>query len=756
MKPRIKTLTLAVANGLVALSAYAQPESTSSVKVVQSTDDAPVSVIVTAQRREQQLQDVPMAITVANAAQLERQQITVVRDLDRISPAVTFVDGAPGGGAGIRGIATQSFTPSAVASVGIVVDNVPQGNVNTSNLFDIERVEVLRGPQGTLFGQSASAGVINIVTKAPKIGDFSGRLHVDLAGKGALGSRYGEQVAQGVVNVPLDDHSAMRVAGFTNRVKGVEHDNSTGEDNTNNDTGVRVRYLNNLTEDLKLNVIADYDKQAQRGNYDFVFRRAVSTAVKTALARCGIVASDENNVSCSQYPTYTNFANGGLSVQLDYSLGDYTLTSVTSHRERKVGPNALDIINLRNAADVIAPAGVYPQIYSPEDHGRLRQTSQEIRITSPSDTAVEWVAGAYLSRFSYNQFGSHGLNIVVPFDVPGTTMTIHQGSVADTATRSASLFGQITYHVTPAMQLLAGLRATRETISDAELFSSSLDLPLGIGHQVNYTNSPASASTSTDNLSGRIGAQYRFSKDLMSYATLSRGFKGAQVNDTVFGVTPSIVQPEIPTAAEVGVKGMVGKVGVDLNLFYTRVKNYQGQSCTFTPTLVCGGANVPRVVTKGVEIDLFGKPTRELTLNGGFIYNAVTYPAGYIGSDGTNLGGTQMTGTPKVKVNLSGEYAVDFTNGYRGFVSLETTYKSLMHMYPSSLADYDVKGHWISGGRIGLRFPDRVTSLTLYARNLSNTPDPVNIYPGPVAGDVQQIIGKQGLRVVGLSFDRSF
>lgn len=753
MHLKLKKISLLVANGLAAAAAQAQSGAAAPA------EDAPVSVVVTAQRREQQLQDVPMAITVANSAQLERQQITTLRDLDRISPAVTFIDGAPGGGAGIRGIATQTFTPSAVASVGIVVDNVPQGNINASNLFDMERVEVLRGPQGTLFGQSASAGVINMVTKTPKIGQWSGSVHVDYADNGSLGARYDEKVVQAVVNVPLTSSSAMRLSAFTNRLTGVEHDNTSGRDTTSNDSGLRLRYLNQLSENLRLNLIADYNKKVERGPVVFVYRTAVTPVLVSVLAKCGIVASDDNNVACPGYDNFANLKNGGVSAQLDYELGDYTLTSVTSLRGRKIGPDAIDVVGARIGDD--PTVAVYPQIYSTGQRGQMRLVSQEVRLTSPDSEALSWVVGAYLSRFSYNQYGSEGLTVVTPFDmgsgpIPGVNLSANSRMFGKTTTRSGSLFGNATYRLSPEAQLLAGLRVTRELLQDNELFSSSVDLPLGLGHVVNYQNAPLGAADTVTNLSGRIGQQYRFNRDLMEYATLSRGFKGAQVNDTVFGVAPSIVRPEIPTALELGVKGAVGNVGIDANLFYTRVKDYQGQLCVYTPALTCGGANVSRVVTKGVELDLFGRPLRNLTLNGGFIYNAVRYPASYTAADGTELGGSQMTGVPKVKLNLSAEYVMALDSGYQAFLNAETTYKSLTHMYPSAKPYYDLKAHWVSGGRIGLRFPDRKTSLALYARNISNTSEPVTIYPGYGEGDAQQIIGKQGLRTVGIALDRSF
>lgn len=727
----------------------------------QKSTDEVATVVVTAQKREQKLQDVPMGITVAGAEQLDRQQVTQIHDLDRISPAVSFVDGAPGGGAGIRGIATQTFTPSAEASVGVVVDGVPQGNVNESNLFDVERVEVLRGPQGTLFGQSASAGVINIVTRAPKIGEFSGRLHVDYADDGSVGSKYGEQVVQGVVNLPLTATSAVRVAAFENRVDGIERDSVSGKIGVNDDTGFRIRYLNDLTSNLRMNLIVDYDVDHEAGPNLFVFSKAVNPTTISALAACGITASASNTEVCANYPTANKTTNGGVSAQFDYQLGDYTLTSITSFRQRNEDPNRSDIVSLK---------GVFPQLYSPNQIFKLRQASQEFRITSPTGHPLEWTVGAFASRFT-NWTGGLPFSIVAPdsFAPPFLQVTdnpVAKGDIGKNYSTTVAVFGDATYHFNDKLSVFGGLRFNRESVGDLQVYSLNIHpVSAVIGPLPTiaiYNNVPETISTTVNNVSERIGVQYKVQTDLMVYGTVSTGFKGPQANDTVFGVTPTIVRPEKPTAFEIGAKGQVGGVGVDVNLFYDKVKDYQGQKCVINPNLVCGGANVPEVTTKGLEIDVFGRPIHNLTLNGGFIYNPVKYPSNYIGSDGTNLGGTQITGAPVTKFTLSGEYLVDLPDDYQGFIDFDTTYKSKIHVYPSNLPIYDLGAHWVTGARVGLKLPDGRTRVSLYVRNIANTPEPVNIYPGPlnatgqISGDTQSIVGKQGLRIVGLSLDSRF
>jgi iron complex outermembrane receptor protein len=182
-------------------------------------------IIVTAQKRAEKLQDVPVAITVATQEQLERDQIYTLTDLQRITPALevsqTFGGESTGGGR-IRGIGTNVFNPSAAGSVAIVIDQVPQGNVSFPQVFDLAQVEVLRGPQGTLFGQTASAGVINMTTLAPDASGFSAKLGFDYSDKGTAGSRFGQQVVRGSLNVPLTDSSALRLSTFYKNEIGLQ------------------------------------------------------------------------------------------------------------------------------------------------------------------------------------------------------------------------------------------------------------------------------------------------------------------------------------------------------------------------------------------------------------------------------------------------------------------------------------------------------------------------------------------------------
>src|SRR5580658_536198 len=207
-------------------------------------DNALEEIVVTAEKREEKLQDVPIAITVVSEQQLADQHVTTLADLSRTAPSLEMIQsfGGPGGGGQIRGIGTQAFTRSAEGAVGVVLDGVSQGELNVSNIFDVAQIEVLRGPQGTLFGLTSSAGVINITTNAPDPSKFETGWHADYAHDGTAGSEFGQGTLHGVVNIPLTSDSALRVAGSIDDYTGVQHNDFTGSNDTVGNYSLRAHY----------------------------------------------------------------------------------------------------------------------------------------------------------------------------------------------------------------------------------------------------------------------------------------------------------------------------------------------------------------------------------------------------------------------------------------------------------------------------------------------------------------------------------
>ena len=772
--------------GLLALTALAS--STAVAQQAPQGSNELTEIVVTAEKRAERIQDVPIAISVVSAQQLDQQHVYNIADLARTTPSLEMVQafGGPGGGGQIRGIGTNSFSPTAEGAVGVVVDGVPQGNVNISNLFDIGQVEVLKGPQGTLFGLTASAGVINITTAAPDPTKISVNAHADYSDKGRAGSEFGEETIRGAVNLPLGDKAAVRLAVSDDRIKGVQTNNFNHTDTLATDWGARLRFLVHLTDNLDINVIGDYDRRGQ--NYSdpqFNYVSAASLTFAAELASCGITASYDNQARCWSNRNDTNYRNYGGSVQLDYRLEGMTLTAITGYRRLLTAPSDFD-------AQGLAPEFV--QIFNVGAASAGRQVSQELRVTNSSPQALEYTAGLFYSSYSADSQFVPGCGLptlicggffVGTFDLPPPsfqpanfpfTPFVHTTTNTSTTNRSEAVFGQVTYHLVDSWALLAGLRYTHQSLS------ADSDDP----------NTPGSAtvgSLTENNWSGLLGVQYTVTPDVKSYFKVVRGYKGPQVTPAAEGSPQTVIGAEIPTMFELGIKGSSAqwRLNWDADVFYSRVHDYQGQSCSLNPVgaLVCIGQSVSQVTTKGVELNLYGQLVRGLTFNAGYIYDMAKYPNGYLGYNPddlrpaipsnplighTDLSGQQLVGVPKNKLSLSADYAFRLNDVVSPFVSADTVFKSAMRLGPSADPRFVYPKNWSTGLRIGVRSTADTWSVALFARNLGKDREPVTLFGGPSFippgavpflpnGAVNGISGwmtQQSLRQVGITAEVRF
>lgn len=706
-----------------------------------AAEDANSDIIVTAQRRQEKVTEVPISITVASQAQLERQQVNNLNDLNRVAPALE-IQSAPaqntGGGGSIRGIGTQSFSPGAVASVGVVVDQVSQGNANISDLFDVSRIEVLKGPQGTLFGLTTSAGVINITTNAPDPTQFSGRVRTELSDQGTAGSKYGQQVIQGVINVPVSTTSALRVSGMANLRQGVNRNATTGDWNDVNRYAVRGRYLWNVTGDLTFNLLGDWSKGSTENGGDF-FTFLSNTAANTALLNgCGITTGEGNQNYClgAANAFSSKFEGWGGSAQLEYDAGPIALTSITSYRKNETSTTGGNIYRADSLASTLRSGATGTNI---------RLFTQEFRASSPSNSTFEYTVGAFYSnqktvqqpeRFTISVRLPNGV-VIRPVDSPGALNEITDESLA--------VFGQGTLHATDSLRLILGGRYTGGRLSldrtDAGNGSKSFQI------------------LNVDRISWRTGLQYDINRSLMAYATASRGFKGGQIAVPTAPLLPYVVQPEVPMSYEAGMKAtLFGGAVLDFSLFYSKIKNFQAQECIVNPAtaqLVCAQTNIDGVKTRGAEVNLFGRISDRLSMNTGFIYTKATYPGGFIGNDATNIGGKQLAYSPRYKFTLSGEYEQPLTAGINGFLAADTIWKSRIRYQNTSRDAETFRAHWTVGGRLGVRSEDERYSAGLFVRNLFNVHEP-SLLQSNFGSGLGAIYGPQSFRQVGLQLDAKF
>ena len=717
-------------------------------------------IIVTATKREQRLQDVPIAVTVVGGTQLTQQNINEVVDLTRSVPSLNAA--GPFGALSIRGVGSVSFSRSAEGSVGVVVDGVSLANtsLNPPELFDVARVEVLEGPQGMLFGRNSSAGLINVVTNAPDPDHFEVDGHAD------IGTR-NNYVGRGIVNVPVADNAALRITGAYSQSPNTQYNRYDGTDYNVDGESVRGRFKWVPTSNITVNLIADYSDFIRRGGAPWtVYYSTPGSLLSSRLAGCGVNVRQDNIDGCIDGGNHTTSASYGFSGQIDARFGDFTLTSISAYRGFTAHSYGSD-------ADSV-PVDVLNVNASPEN---IHNVSQEFRVTSPTGGLVDYVAGLYYFHSHLNASNTQLGDLLAAFGLP---FPVGQTLATTSTTRSAAAFGQATVNITQALHLILGGRYGNE---DVDAVTTGSLAPGAVAPFASIAG--VQGNVSDRYFSYRAGAQYDFSRDFMIYATYTRGYKGPAVNDQSGGPSiPILVQPEIPHAGEIGLKSTVldGRLAANLAVFYNRVTDFQTQF--FDPAInqfVFG--NAPSLTSKGVSLELIGRPVHELTVNVGGLYNSAKYGSGYrvacsqlqtaaqgcqtltVGGGAistTDAHGNELVGAPQWKVTTSVEYAKKLRDGLSGFVAVDAVYTSRIN-FDAAYDPIDSNAPaTIFGGRLGLRRDDGRYGVSIFVRNMFDQYRPIVRFATPTAAQqfepqsYVQIAGPESRRVVGISLDGRF
>ena len=741
-------------------------------KTFAQADGSPLEeIIVTAQKREQSLRDVPISIFVATREQLERDQIYSVLDLSRAAPGleVSPTAGAEANGGGrIRGIGTNLFNESATASVAVVVDQQPTGNVAMPDILDMAQVEVLRGPQGTLFGASASAGVISITSVAPDPTGFSAEVGADYQW-----DKYTQRVIRAAANVPITDTSALRVAARSTFLSGAKTNRLYGEEDENDLTSLRVRFRTEPSEDLLIDLFAEYHNST---GSDQFFNLGVApkypvfagpnmippAAQLAAMTACGDAGPFEvtthARVYCSEKRTWLERSWMSLGAIVDWNMGDHTLTSVTSYRKKDHDDQYRNYSRQWN--QLIAQ--LYYEGYTGE------QVAQELRIASDPDATVSYVAGAYISDYTTTKFPTGGkigdLDDPAGFVLCNFSKTFCIGppppigpiwpqfTFADVETSTQAVFADGEIDLNETTTLFGGLRYTNH------------DLEFATGINGPFTNF---GDKNDSEVSGRLGARWGVGADGTMYASVSRGFKPSYVDVPANPLAETtVLDPELNTSLEVGGKfGLAGgRLSLDANLFRMNVENYQAQEQILVQAeLVVTPVNVPEVISQGVEVSLYGSITDNLSFSAGYIYNSAKYPDGFLSDDPTpvDLGGEQVAQSPERKLTISGEWFTPVGGAMEAFVNLNAIHNSDIRAAQRAQEEFTYPAHARWGGSVGLRSADGRWSARLFGRNLGDEPYILNAYATTFIG--QENGGVRlwtfpgvSFRQVGFAFDVSF
>ncbi len=786
---RTPLLRLALASAVVAAlygapSAHASTASSADVPAAGSaaaqdttTSKKPIAlapVMVSANKRVEKLENVPMSISVLNTEQLQRANVGNFDDIVNIIPAVTVAYSTTPDNFAInmRGIGTMSIGVGVESDVSVVIDDVPYGAQYQAftGLGDISRVEVLKGPQSTLFGKNAIAGVISYIT-APTGGPAGAKV-------GAYYTSDGEWRAQASVHAPVGDKFSFRLAASDSRFPGnVENLTNGKEINGWSGKTLMGKFTWNPTDNLTLEFSPHYSKSNNNCCVP-VYRRfdgigsavlkntgtpagsKVPVQVPATTLLAGIPIGPDNVYTRTDFPTgltstdkgaslhatYT-FANGATLMAissfdkytaLDYRDQDFFDVPVLQYFPWSAGP-------LKNQ-----PSGVNYGITQIGTH-RLEAHTDEIRLTSPDDGSFKYVAGLW--------YGKNGIDRNLMRGYPNINASSPVQYLATTYNQTYAAFGQASWEFVPSWTVVGGLRFNREV--------SGYSFAQGQPTTATPAPYPPSAdfTPSTVNLAGhgygdnavtgRFSLQHQFNDKLMAYASYSTGYKG-QAYALTTGLTALVANSTFPVKAEtaksfeLGIKDNFwdGRATLNASLFHTRFYNYQQNvgiqipgSEVFQTVLY----SIPYVQTKGAEADLAIVPMENMlvnaslaytlatvgpwqngpcytvfmkTTNGGFNDSCVLKNPAFGGTNTQDLTGARMPNAPKIRANLSVRYDIPLATSFDAFVTASERYQSASTIDVSQNPFNNVPAYAITNLSFGIADKAKRYKLSFYVNNL--------------------------------------
>jgi iron complex outermembrane receptor protein len=739
----------------------------------QSADE---EIVVTAQKRSERLQDVPLAVSAFTGDQLEQAGIGNAVDLRYLAPSVNYGTSANTRGEGlqVRGVGTQIFGDGVEQSVGVVIDGVPMGRngMGIQEIADIERIEVLRGPQGMLFGKNASAGLISVVTRDPVLGENS------LALRGSYATLNDIQL-RATGNVALGEEAALRISYASRERDGFIRNIARNEDLGSLDNqSIRAKFLAQVTPDLRFVLAGDW-AQSDTLCCAWTARQSGPGTFLTLNTLQNIRPGPTNLTNAAGARFFQDQNYWGLSSQADWDLGFATLTGVASYRywlaEDNNDPDILPINVLDfNAGD-----------------SEVDQSTFEIRLSSPGDQALEWTVGLFalqmVNEGGNTQAGTLGL---APPALPAGA-TLGNTRRSETKNESNAIFGQVGYTLADKFKVILGGRYTDESL--AVVFNNRVATGSIASIPGRFVGS-AAAKKNTTNTSWRVTAQYDFTDDVMAYATAARGYKGPAYDQNVVNPTIVFTREEIPTTYEIGFRSSLfgGSTIFNAAAFTTTFKDFQAQvfdQSVFPSRFAT--ANAGELETQGVELEFRTRPTDGLTFSGNLAYvDAVfndfkgvacyqgqtalpfgtprTSPRQCINQTATGSAATEGTGnslpnSPKWTGNFAANYERDI-GGLRGFGGLSYFYRDDVSYSAAGDPNLRQDGYGLLGAQFGIGGQDERWRLTVFGRNLTDENFVTNIIPQPVLqttplsapGAYSQFPTADTRRTVGVSLDVKF
>lgn len=593
-------------------------------------------VIVSAQKREELLQKLPLSISAFSARKVEQYRLWNTKDITAIVPNLYSANsGDQRNVTSVRGIATTSYDPA----VATYIDGVNQFNLDTyiAQLFDIERIEVLRGPQGTLYGRNAMGGVINIITKKP-LNYTTGFAEVSIGNYGR--QRYGAGLRSPIIKDKLYAGASV----LYDRMDGY-YKNEFTQDSYDKQSGLTGNYYLSLIASSRLSFTLNVKHNNNRNNGAFPLVFGVDDAINNPFVL------NQNALS----KMIDNTFNSSLSISYSGPAVNFISQTAwqTNHRYYTV-PLDGDF----SPIDGITIINNYGKKWN-----NVKAFTQEFRLSSPASTSSpwKWTTGIYMFHQKIpnkqtTHFGEDADMLGSPDENFGLINT------ATGKSYGAAIFGQASYSVTKKLSVLAGLRYDYEHKKQSVLGEYQMDPD---PTPVFETQPDTSATASFRAFSPKLGLSYEFTKNSNGYATYSRGYRAGGF--TQLSTDPSqpplyFFKPEYSNNFEAGIKNnfLENRLYVNLAFFYTTVADAQ------VPTLILPSAvtitrNAGKLNSKGVEIELASKPIKGLEIDYNFGYTDAQYKTLKLSQNGAeqNFDGNKQVFTPSTTSALAVQYSYD-------------------------------------------------------------------------------------------------
>ena len=710
-------------------------------------------IVVTASRRSESLQDVPLAISALSGDSLSRMGADRIEDLAQSAPGISLMtNGSPITKIVMRGITSGNIFEAHAASTGFYLDDIPLSSTFTAGgtdlrLFDLNRIEVLRGPQGTLYGAGAMGGAVRVITNQPDPTAFAGKGEVT----GAVIAERAPQVdLNGMVNIPLvKDRLALRAVGIYRNQAGYVDDPIAKRDALNwyRVIGGRLALQWRPSDDLIMTLTGLYQKSEIGGH----------TEMDVNLSGQPLYGDLKQY---KIYPETSISTTKTLNLSVKYDMSWASLESSTSYFANDGTFNT----DLTLSLGVLLPG-------QPGYHDSLPDTNrtfvQEVRLLSRGDGPLKWVLGGY---FQTDQIVAYRKDRFDPASALGMAGLVPLDYYSLEKRKTFAIFGEATYKFAPKFEVIVG---ARYSIVPTDFLVKFYGVLIGIPDPANIVDPGFASSTNTD-FSPKFQLIYHPSKDIMLYGLVAKGFRPGSPNAKIPGVQP-VLEPDFLWDYELGAKMAFfdNRLTVNLAAYYIDWTNIQIATTTPAnsqppiPPSIPYLANVGTAKSKGVELEITARPSRGVTftLTGSYTDARYTSPNPAIAV----VAGQRIPNVARFSGSASIDVEQALNDQITGFARFDLRYESDKSAGTSATAkNLLIPGYAIGSLRVGARWASG-TALTFFVDNLwdkryatgivsnylcltqSTCPNPLNT---GVSAKLSQFIGQP--RTIGLTLSHDF